>query len=368
MPKSIAYIRWNYPTELDYYNSSSNTLGADLRVPIINTLLRMGYGVNIHSKMTPRDETLIQTGIGEVFDYSRFKAVGYHPGEPVTDDMVIVEAATPFTPASIKGVPYMKYVADALRGYRGTVIWYQHGGFDGRPSVMWESGAYDPNLSPNNIKNLFHDMGIRKEQVVIWTHVADRRIFVQKWPIFKGMVIMATPIGFDPEIEPQMPYNASAKYDFIYIGVNKGNRQRKLMEFLYGLPFSVLVVGNKWTPGTVDNITFVGEVKGHGKIYDLYKQARFALIIGDDQFEETGNQTTRFTQSINSGCITFGDARFKGVERVVGRDMLVSSRMELLDKVANLRNPEVVLRAQQRNLPTWETVLSRLLPELERVI
>lgn len=365
---NIAYLRYNYPTELDYCNASASTLGADVRVPIINSLLKLGHHVSIYSYVPPRDQELIKTGKGQNFDYSRFRSIEVKQG-PIDEDIAIIEQAAPVTIiADKKGRPLMDYVAEALRGYKGKVIWYHHGMMKCQQQLLWNAAAKDPTVSPVNLRNIFSEMGTKKSQFVAWTHTPNVKELVAKNKGLGGIPIITTPIGYDPDFEPQREPVEEANFDFMYVGANKENRQEKLMSFLYDIPYTVNIIGKGFPNKQVKNITFNEQVKGHAKVYDLYRHAYASLIVGNPEFERSGNQTTRFTQPINCGCITFGDAAYKGIAGTVGTPQTVKDRLALVRRFTQIMDSgeqSQIVKTQQHGLLQWVEILDRMLMKVE---
>lgn len=374
MKKGIGWLRWNYCTELDYINSSASSLGTDLRVPIIDTFLRMGIEVTIYSLLSPRDLEIIRTGKGEKFDYSFFKNIKYCPGEKIKEDVVIVEQATGFSTATGvrngKEEPFMGIVGDSLRDYKGTVYFYKHGNMSDKMYYLFMDVKKDDSLHKYNMKNLLYDMNISWDQIKIWNHMNNKDDFVSSSKYHTEENFHFSPIGFSKTFEPQRKFNPNAIYDFIYIGACKNERKEKLYNLLYDSKYSVLIIGKDWHESefmTQDkNFNLFGQYKGHGNIADLYRLSKFSLIIGDDVFEKYGNETTRFTQSINFGNITFSDRKMTSAEKYVGKDFMIDSISDITKTLDKIKGEEdKYLHQQQSNLNEWKTLLPNVFKELE---
>jgi len=261
----------------------------------------------------------------------------------------------------------MGYISDSLRGYKGAILWYHHGIMKCPIHHFWNDNSMDKNVSPINLRNLFHNMNIKKEQIAVWTHAPNTRAFLKYNKNYAGLRLYQTPIGYDPEIEPLQKPVEDAEFDFMYIGANKENRLRKLTSFLVDIPYSICILGKGFPDKTIKNVTFKSQRKGHGRVYELYRNAKASFIVGNPEFEQTGNQTTRFTQPVISGCLNFGDKNIFGIGSAIGASQAVGNKLALVNRYekinANDERQQLVLK-QQKNLQKWTTILQDLLTRI----
>jgi len=240
---------------------------------------------------------------------------------------------------------------------------YHHSDFQSRFHHLWQATEPKPGASKKNIKNLARDINLPLENIVVWSHVHNLAATKDRIKQFDQPAHVTTPIGYDPNFEPQCPFNQDAEHDFIYVGANKSNREDQIKKFLLGLPYDVLLAGKGWEEGTYNNIQCIGKVPGHAKVYELYEDAKYSFIPSGQVFRQTGQETTRYTQTINSGLATFADHRLPGEARTFGMKALVKNRQDLYKKV-EYHNPQELLEKQQANLLTWDNVLTKLLGEI----
>lgn len=362
----IGYMRWGYPIELDYLHGSVASLGTDLRTPIINTLAGQGHKITIRT-FIKKEHQKVLAGQGAKFDYSNFKDVEYETRAKPEDDIIILEETPCFTLTDVSenGEDYnlLRRNIELLRGFDGKLILYHHSDFQSRFHHLWQPTKARPGASEKNIKNLARDINLPLENIVVWSHVHNLAATKNRIKHFEQPAHVTTPIGYDPNFEPQRPFDPDTEHKFIYVGANKANREKQVKKFLLGLPYSVLLAGKGWKEGQYENINCIGKVPGHAKIYDLYKDAKYSFIPAGQVFRKTGQETTRYTQTINSGLATFADKRLPGAARTFGMNALVEDRQDLYKKV-EFHDPADLVQSQQANLLTWDTVLTKLLEDV----
>lgn len=383
----ILYARSCQAAELDYLNASVNALGTDLRVPIIEAMLKCGHEVSIGTPMRGSDEIILRegrtlrqaAGVPD-FDYSLFKNI-----KPFTHvkgyDLIFVEgsstnttfSSTPGTKISDAQVYY-----DLLDSFSGKVIYYQHG--DQQTGMRFGAALKSTeSQNPLNIANIFADidgLAANKEWKIL-THAVDLEAFLDRFNPgdlqYKniGVPIHQIPMGYSENFDRALFHKKKnePEYDIIYIGSQRKqskNRERKLFKYLGNSGLKVKVIG-KWDfKGMVEGIEFAGQTAGHGNVYDLYADALCTLQIGDGLFEQIGMPTTRIAQALRTGTILFVDGDINGVEGFQCLPQnIVYDQGGLVDKVRAYRNDSQqrldCLNAQAKLCVKWEDMMPDIL-------
>ena len=367
----IGYLRMNLPIELDYYNASSTSLGTELRNGIIESFLKKDFEVTLLSPLTKSGKEIIEKGKGENFDYSLFKNIKIGKKEEKDFDVLFIEGAqgrnTCFRfKEDGNDIPFIQRTFEIINNFKGNVFYYQHGNKGHRfPIEALKKIEEKEKLDGKNIRVLAEKYDFFKNKK--WTLLSHSNkeyldfIYKDKKKFNFDFNIKNIPLcyseNFDKHILPKKEPNR--KLTFVG-GEKEKNRYNKVIKFYSDLGFKTNVIG-KWESKLPNDIIYEGIIKGHGKVYEILNDSYACCQIGDKEFEEYGQITTRAIQTIRSGAVLYSDIDYKGMENYVEKEYLISTRTEMREKMKDLLNKSYLERLeinekQNSKLKSWDEI------------
>jgi len=368
----IGYARFTQRCDIDFFTASSDTLGTELRVGLIEAFVQLGHKVTVLSHV-PEDQVWLfeRPDSHPIYDYRFLNSVAYQPAGQLPDDLDIL-----FMEGSVDNVKFggknLERFVELMHMTQGLCcIAYHHGG----PGMcvplgsMYEYGRQDgnPSYSHLNLRNLFKGIHRNSNRWFLWTHAIDADSFAKKVGKRPGYAkecekAIFLPIGYSANFDRPL-VETDHSVDLIYVGREKtGYRTERLVQ-LYGQDSCCkrLLYGN-WKhppPGWL----YGGMIPGHGKVYMLLPQAKATIHISDKWFYERGLLTTRIVEGIRAGIANFVDAEYHGAEVLLGEGSaaFITNHEEIHQHLPYYRE---IAEVQKKRLQTWDVIVAKALDEL----
>lgn len=373
---NIGICRFSQRFDIDFYTGSASALGTDLRVQMMEGLVKLGHEVYILSEIPEDQQWLLDPHKAHLFyDYGWMKHVHYEEDilPKAGIDLLIVECST--TNVRFGGIN-LKIFGDIMRKLHDTpCVVYQHGALNSEIGValgeMYRHGSekYTPNLeTPNHFRDYFYKIKPQGNTWKIWTHTPHPELILNDTRTRSNYSCVCNealclPLGrsknFDrPLVQPVCDDDI---IDIIYIGREKTPERTKRLTELAGGDSSCCtrLLYGKWNnpPG---GWYYGGFVEGHGRVYELLPKARCTINISDPWFYKTGMLTTRLVQASSAGIAGFVDAQWTSAldSGMFGEGSMISSHEDIHSFIESYKD---IAEAQSARIKPWEEVLEPIL-------
>lgn len=371
----IGICRFSQRFDIDFYNGSASSLGTDLRVQMMEGLVKLGHEVYILSEVPEEQQWLLRPGAQHPFyDYSWMEHIHFDdnllPDGGV--DLLIVECST--TNVRFGGIN-LQIFGNLMRALHDTpCIIYQHGDLSSEIGValgeMYKHGAdkYTPNTeAPAHFRDYFYNIKPQGNTWKIWTHTpTPEKILLDKrtrsYYVGHCQEAFYLPIGRSANFDkPLVQVPESEKVDIVYIGREKSPaRTARLTELSGGdAKCCKRLLYGKWN-NPPSGWYYGGFVEGHGRVYELLPKAKCTINISDKWFYDTGMLTTRLVQASSAGIAGFVDAQWKSAEEseMFGSGSMITSHDQIHEYLEHYRE---IAQQQASRLKPWEENLESAL-------
>lgn len=363
----IGFCRYSQACDIDFYNASAKLLGTELRVGILEALVKLGHEVIILSHV-PKSQQWLFDGEHPIYEYDWLKKVHYMPeGIPDKLDLFIVENST--TNAFYGGENLTRF-AELLKGLHDThCVVYQHADVTDAVAVPLSriyNAVADPNLADVNLKNIFGGTELNGNTWTIWSHADNHEavlgakgnnVSYGKWTEKH----VHFPLGYSENFDrPLAQIPESEMVDLIYIGGEKSGLRTKYLEELGGTDNCCkrILFGNWKNPPK--GWYYGGPIEGHGRAYAFLPLGKATISVSDKWIYESGQLTTRLTMAIRAGIMSFADARWRNLDRILGPAAIISNHEQIHEYLPRWRE---VNESQQLRLKSWTTIYESVLKE-----
>lgn len=364
----IGFARYSQSCDIDFYNASSRLLGCELRVGLLEALVKLGHQVVILSKVPDEQEWLFYNPERHpVYDYDWLNDVAYLPsGAPPDDlDLFIVENST--TNAFYGGDNLLRF-AEVLKALHDTTcVVYQHADVTDAIAVPLSriyNAVADPNLAEVNLKNIFAGTEMNGNRWVIWSHANNdtavmgakgNNVSYHRW----SDKHIGFPLGYSENFDrPLAFYKPEDMVDIIYVGGEKSEaRTNRLLELAGTGSCCKRVLFGRWKNPPA-GWYYGGPIEGHGRAYNFLPMGRCTVSVSDKWIYESGQLTTRLTMAVRAGIMSFADSQWNNLDAVLGKGAQIESHEQIHEFLPQWRE---VAEAQRLRLKTWTEIYDNVL-------
>lgn len=335
---NVGYLRLNLAISLDY-NKTSTEGGHSERLGLFKMFVDNGNNVKILTTIKKDHEHCLQDPIWQ-------GKITYDKGNPAGCDFLFIEQGPTNTTFTDKDGSYMQQVVDILEKFEGLVFYHQSDLALEIPIAELDKKWNNPEVKPNNIKNMCKFEMMKHRKFVILTKAKHTQMFLDlmdkkyraKYKTLK-LPCYTFNVPYPDFLIPKLE-NIKNK-TLSYVGNQRdafriNNMQNFLSKSKMFYDYDINVWG-KWEkqfPG----ITYHGKTNNESETIKIYNESKLTFLNTDKVMYQCGTLTQRIFEANAAGCLLVGLKGMYKIEEELLPELLINDATDMVNIVRKINS------------------------------